>query len=232
MKSFCEVASIAGDPARAAMLHALIDGRALTAGELARSAGVTPQTASGHLSRLVVSGLVGVRKEGRHRYHHLASPRVARMMEGIMDVAADRPVASRVVTTGPKDPALREARVCFDHFAGRLGVALADALVAAECLELSDEGGLVTEKGVALLKRAGIETERRVTASGKVSKRVACRPCLDWSERRLHVGGAIGAAICRHAFEAGWASRMDGTRAVRVTRLGLDALRRHFDLAL
>src|SRR5690606_18299451 len=127
---FAEVAALAGDPARAAMLDALMDGRALTAGELARCAGVTPQTASGHLGRLNKGGLVSVDQRGRHRYYRLASPAVAQMIEGIMQIAsAAEP--RRTLITGPRDEALRRARTCYDHIAGRLGVALADALVAA-----------------------------------------------------------------------------------------------------
>ena len=121
---FAEVAALAGDPARAGMLHALMDGRALTATELARVAGITPQTASSHSRRMTAAGLMCVEKQGRHRYHRLASPAVAQMMESIMQVASDLEPA-RPLTVGPRDAALREARTCYDHLAGRLGVALA-----------------------------------------------------------------------------------------------------------
>src|ERR1700754_1634503 len=136
--TFAEVAALAGDPARAGMLHALLDGRALTATELARVAGITPQTASGHLARLTKAGLVAVSKEGRHRYHRLASAAVAQMMESIMQVAtlAEPPRAKMFV--GPRDVALRQGRTCYDHLAGRLGVAIADAMVEAGHVELSD----------------------------------------------------------------------------------------------
>ena len=127
---FAEVASLAGDPARAGMLHALMDGRAQTASELARVAGVTPQTASGHLARMAAAGLLQVEKQGRHRYHRLASPAVAQMMESIMQVASGVEAMRPAPVTGPRDAALRAARTCYDHLAGRLGVALADALVA------------------------------------------------------------------------------------------------------
>ena len=126
---FAQIAALAGDPARAAMLQHLMDGRALTASELARVAGITPQTASGHLAQMTAVGLLTVEKQGRHRYHKLASAAVARMMEGIMQVASDLEPASRRLTVGPRDTALRAARTCYDHLAGHLGVAIADALV-------------------------------------------------------------------------------------------------------
>src|SRR3954469_23212688 len=127
---FAEIAALAGDPARAGMLHALMDGRALTASELARVAGIAPQTASGHLARLTAAGLLAVEKQGRHRYHRLASPVVARLLEGIMPVAEAGPAAERTrraVVVGPRDAAMRAARTCYDHLAGKLAVAMADA---------------------------------------------------------------------------------------------------------
>src|SRR5262249_11455555 len=127
---FAEVAALAGDLARAAMLHALMDGRALTASELARGAGVTPQAAGGHLARMTTAGLIGVEKQGRHRYHRLASPAVAQMVESIMQVASGLAPPRPTLSVGPRDAALRAARTCYDHLAGHLGVALADALVA------------------------------------------------------------------------------------------------------
>ena len=133
---FAEVAALTGDPARAGMLQALMDGRALTASELARVAGIAPQTASGHLTRMTAAGLLSVQQQGRHRYHRLATPAVARMMESIMQVASTPMPAPKKLTTGPRDVALREARTCYDHLAGKLGVALADALVRKGYAEL------------------------------------------------------------------------------------------------
>lgn len=216
---FAEVASLAGDPARAGMLHALMDGRALTASELAQVAGIAPQTASGHLARLAAAGLVRVEKQGRHRYHRLASPAVARMMESIMQVASDAAPMRRTVRTGPRDAALRAARTCYDHLAGRLGVALADGLVAGGHVELADDAGLVTGGGIALLGRIGIDAAALSAGHGKRA-RVLCRPCLDWSERRPHLAGAIGAALCTRSFEEGWIRRIEGTRAVTITPKG------------
>src|SRR5215472_14051146 len=148
LSTFAEVAALAGDPARAGMLHALMDGRALMASELARVAGVTPQTASGHLTRLATAGLLSVEKQGRHRYHRIASPAVAQMIESIMQVAAGLDPKRPPLTCGPKDAALRAARTCYDHLAGRLGVAVAEALGGGGYVELAGDGGLVTEAGV------------------------------------------------------------------------------------
>ena len=144
---FAQIAALAGDPARAAMLHALLDGRALTASELAKLAGIAPQTASGHLGQMTAGGLLAVEKQGRHRYHRLASPAVAQMMESIMQVAALAPVTRRL-STGPRDAVMRAARTCYDHLAGQLGVAIADAMVGKGFLELTPDAGLVTAPGV------------------------------------------------------------------------------------
>jgi DNA-binding transcriptional ArsR family regulator len=224
---FAEIAALAGDPGRAGMLHALMDGRALTATELARVAGIAPQTASGHLGRMTAIGLVAVERQGRHRYHRLASPAVARMLESIMEVAADLEPSRKRFTVGPRDAALRNARTCYDHLAGRLGVAIADALVAQGHAELAGEAGIITESGVELLAGVGIDvgalTPRRTKGA-----RVLCRPCLDWSERRPHLGGAVGAAICSESLARGWVARMAGTRAVAITPLGARMFREAF----
>ena len=216
---FSEVASLAGDPARAAMLHALMDGRALTASELARVAGITPQTASGHLARMAAANLLQVEKQGRHRYHRLATPAVAQMMESIMQVASGLEAVRPAPATGPRDIALRVARTCYDHLAGHLGVALTDALVTCGHLELTRDAGLVTDAGIALFARIGINLTL-LTAGGGKTTRVLCRPCLDWSERRPHLAGAVGAALCARSFEEGWIRRLHGTRAVAVTPKG------------
>lgn len=223
---FAAIAALAGDPARACMLQALMDGRALTAAELAHAAGITAQTASGHLSRMVAAGLLRVEPQGRHRYHRLASPAVARMMESIMQVASDRVPTPRPVRTGPRDRALAQARTCYDHLAGRLGVALADAMVAAGHVELADDAGLITAQGRDFLSNLGL------ALPGTGTTRAFCRPCLDWSERRPHLAGALGRALCTHAFDQGWIRRVDGTRAVSVTPMGAAHLKRHFDVDL
>jgi DNA-binding transcriptional ArsR family regulator len=224
--AFAEVATLAGDPGRAGMLHALMDGRALTATELARVAGITPQTASGHLSRLTAGGLVAVEKQGRHRYHRLASPAVARMLESIMQVAADTAPPRRKAFVGPRDLALRAARTCYDHLAGHLGVALADALVANGQIELATDAGIVTDSGAALFNRLGIGLDD----SSKRKGRMVCRPCLDWSERRPHLAGAVGAALCKHCFSEGWIKHAEGTRAVTITTKGQRNFREIFGI--
>lgn len=229
---FAQVAALAGDPARAGMLHALMDGRALTATELAHVAGVTPQTASSHLSRMAAAGLLSVEKQGRHRYHRLASPAVAQMMESIMQVASGLEPVGRPLSVGPRDAALRAARTCYDHLAGRLGVALADALVAGGYAELANDAGVVTDTGMQLLGRMGIDVEALLALRGKRSARILCRPCLDWSERRAHLAGAVGAALCAHSFGKGWIRRIDGTRAVAITPKGQRVFREDFGVEL
>ena len=217
---FAEVATLAGDPARAGMLHALMDGRALTASELAHVAGITAQTASSHLARMVTAGLLSVEKQGRHRYHRLASPAVAQMMESIMRVASDLEPGQRRVVVGPRDAALREARTCYDHLAGRLGVALADALVAGGHAELAGDGGLITETGAAFLGKVGIDVEALQAPRGTRPARILCRPCLDWSERRHHLGGSLGSALLNRFFDLKWARRDPASRAVHFSPRG------------
>lgn len=224
--SFARVAALLGDPARAAMLHGLMDGRALTATELAHIAGVTQQTTSGHLAQLSAAGLLAVEKQGRHRYHRLATPQVARLLETIMQVAAEtsRPPARRTVT-GPRDAAMRAARTCYDHVAGRLGVAIADAMIARALVELSEDGGIVTERGTQFLDGLGIALD-----DASLRGRAVCRPCLDWSERRPHLAGRLGAALCDHAQEAGWVRRRADSRALDITPKGRRAFREQFGI--
>jgi DNA-binding transcriptional ArsR family regulator len=229
---FATIAALAGDPARAGMLHALMDGRALTASELARAAGITAQTASSHLARMTAVGLLSVKKQGRHRYHRLASPGVAQMMETIMQVASDLEPHHPRLSVGPRDPALRAARTCYDHLAGQLGVALADALVAGGYAELATDGGVMTDSGIAFLGRIGIDVDSLLPRRGKHSSRVLCRPCLDWSERRPHLAGAVGAALCAHSFTQGWIRRINGARAVAITPKGSRVFREEFGAQL
>ena len=207
--ALAETAAAIGDPARAAMLSALLDGRALTAGELASAAGITPQTASGHLARLLDTGLLAVARQGRHRYHRLASPAVARLLEDLSLIAAP----PRRLATGPRDAAMRLARTCYDHLAGRLAVALAASMSAHGQIEIDGESCAVTAEGHAFLARLGI-------APPTPRHRLFCRPCLDWSERRPHLAGALGAALCAHCFDHGWVRRREGGRALLVTPEG------------
>src|SRR6202165_6002493 len=230
--AFAEVAALAGDPARAAMLHALMDGRALTASELARVAGVAPQTASGHLAQLTQARLLAVEKQGRHRYHRLASSAVAQMMESIMRVASGLETDRPKLSVGPRDKALQAARTCHDHLAGRLGVALADALVAAGYAELATDAGVITGAGIAFLARVGGDIEALLARRGRRPARILCRPCLDWSERRPHLAGAVGAALCAHSLVQGWIRRVDGSRAVTITPAGYQVFREQFHAQL
>jgi hypothetical protein len=193
------------------MLATLLDGRALTAGELAAAAGITPQTASAHLGRMTQAGLLAMERQGRHRYHRLATQAVARLIEGLLEVAAAAP--RRVVATGPRDAALRQARTCYDHLAGRLAVAMADAMRARGLIELTADGGAVTPAGQDFLDVFGVRA-----APGRT--RLFCRPCLDWSERRPHVAGVLGAALCARCFELGWVRRRAGGRALEITPVG------------
>ena len=218
-----EIAAVIGDVARANILTALMDGRALTAGELAAHAGVTPQTTSGHLAKLADAGLITGERQGRHRYVRLASPAVAEVIEALMTVAATGPVRHRPV--GPRDLALRAARSCYDHMAGRLGVGLAAALEAGGLVAVADGSGAVTARGRDFFHDHGIAID-----VGRGS-RPLCRTCLDWSERRPHLAGRLGAAVCSHFLDQHWVTRVGGSRALRITPKGRQALRERFGIA-
>jgi DNA-binding transcriptional ArsR family regulator len=215
------VAALLGDPARANMLTALMDGRALTVSELAEAAGVALPTASGHLSKLDAAGLLVAEKQGRHRYYRLSGHDVAQVLEGLMGLA-QRTGAVRV-RTGPRDAALREARVCYDHLAGERGVTLMQTLIDREWIV--DPGSpSLTPIGHASLCKIGIDVpglER--------DRRPVCRTCLDWSERRSHLGGALGAAILDRVLGQGWARRAEG-RVVIFSVSGAAAFRSAFGI--
>jgi DNA-binding transcriptional ArsR family regulator len=209
-----QVASLVGDPARANMLTALMDGRALTVSELAQASGVALPTASGHLSKLDAAGLIVAEKQGRHRYYRLSGHDVAQVLEGLMGLA-QRTGAVRL-RTGPKEPALRQARICYDHLAGERGVALMQALLHQNWVE-GAEAPRLTTVGRAALCGLGIDVpglER--------GRRPLCRICLDWSERRSHLAGALGAAILEQVLAKGWAHLAPG-RVVTFTASGAAA---------
>jgi DNA-binding transcriptional ArsR family regulator len=222
------IAQLIAEPARTAMLIALIDGKALTASELAQVANITPQTASGHLARLTGAALIRASKQGRHRYHRLASAEVARMLEGLMQAAAYSLPPQRKLTTGPGDAAMRRARTCYDHLAGELGVAIADALVAKGAVEFEDEAGLVTPEGLEFAARFGFDAG--LGGTGRRSARPLCRPCLDWSERRPHIAGRFGAAICSRFLDQAYVHRLGNTRTIAVTPKGRTALKAIFGI--
>jgi DNA-binding transcriptional ArsR family regulator len=219
-----EIAALVGDTARATMLAALMGGQALTASELAGLAHISKSTASGHLGKLTRARLLSVTSRRRNRYYRIASPLVARMLEGIKAVAAIETPA-RYQPRSAQDDALRFARTCYDHLAGRLGVAIADALVAKRFIVLTEEGGAVTAAGARFLKDFGANVDSK--AAGR---RVFCRACLDWSERRYHVAGLVGAEIWRRCLERGWLKQPHGTRVVQITGAGRRGLRETFDL--
>lgn len=214
-----------GDPARANMLTALLDGVALTATELTLEAGVTKQTASSHLSKLVDAGLVAVEAQGRHRYYRLADADVAGLLETLMGVAA----RARALRTrpGPKDPALRRARLCYDHLAGELGVALFDSFVRHRWIVPGPEKTF----SLTRLGRAKVSTFVTDIADLEAGARPLCRACLDWSVRRHHLAGALGAAILGEVFERNWATQRRGSRVLEFTRVGEAALKRVFMFA-
>ncbi|HEY4031616.1 MAG TPA: winged helix-turn-helix domain-containing protein [Caulobacteraceae bacterium] len=206
------VAALVGDPARANILSELLGGRALAAGELARIAGVAPSTASEHLAKLTEAGLLERVAQGRARYYRLASPEVAAMLESIITVAADPDPRPRAAPRVPST--LKHARTCYDHIAGELGVAIADALIARGAVVLHADGGELTEAGAALLQRLGAGS-----ADGR-SKRPFCRACLDWSERRPHISGTLGAQLLQRSLDLRWINRAPEGRGLTVTPAG------------
>ncbi len=205
-----------GDPARANMLSALFAGMALTATELSVEAGVTQQTASSHLAKLVEGGLLTQRKQGRHRYYELANADVAAMIEGIIGLA--RRVGHLRARPGPKEPAMREARICYDHLAGDRGIQLFDSLVKREALAVAEDGLTLTPHGERFICDFGVDLDR-----AKSSRRPLCLACLDWSSRRSHLAGALGAALMQRFQDLGWARREKGSRVVRFSPKGAAA---------
>jgi DNA-binding transcriptional ArsR family regulator len=216
-----EVAQLVGDPGRANILSVLMDGRALTASELASVAGVTAQTASSHLAKLVERELLSVEKRGPRRFYRLATPLVAQMLESIMTVAVTGP--QRFRPPSRIDDEMRRARTCYDHLAGELGVAVTDAMIERGYLVLDADSGELTAEGSGFLVNIGIDL-----ATPTRSRRAFCRPCLDWSERRPHLAGRVGAAIAQLGFERDWIRRRRVGRSVEVTDDGIAAFKEIF----
>jgi DNA-binding transcriptional ArsR family regulator len=205
-----KTAAMMGDPARANMLMALMSGMAFTSTELAREAGITPSIASGHLSQLEVSDLVKSCKQERYKYFALADSDVAHAVEALVTVAAR---AGHLRTgPGPRDDQMREARTCYDHLAGRLAVDLFECWIATGVLQWRGEKVHLSDQGRTFLEDLGIDV-----ALLESKKRPLCRTCLDWSERKNHLGGSIGAAVFSHILTKGWAKRTDGERTVRIS---------------
>ncbi|MGB3812305.1 MAG: winged helix-turn-helix domain-containing protein [Shinella sp.] len=208
-----QIGALIGDPARANMLTALMGGQALTATELAGAAGITLQTASSHLSRLEAGGLVAQRKQGRHRYFALADDEVGLLLESIMGFAASRGLLR--TRPGPKDPALRKARVCYNHLAGDFGVRMLDRMVAYGDVTLDGDDATLTPSGEARVAALGIDVPAL-----RAQRRPVCRTCLDWSERRSHLSGSLGEAMLARFISDGWAKREKDSRAIRFTGEG------------
>ncbi|MFI9829953.1 ArsR/SmtB family transcription factor [Streptomyces sp. NPDC051913] len=211
------LAGLIADETRAACLLALLDGRAWTAGELARHAGVAASTLSEHLGKLVAGGLLAEERQGRHRYVRLADARVAQLVEELSaQVAPEAGVRPRTLRESSARSAMARGRTCYDHLAGRLGIVVTDAMTERRLLR-QDAGFALTDAGSEWFERVGIALDRG-------GRRPLVRACLDWTERRPHLAGVAGAALCRHALEAEWCVRIGSERAVKVTTEGERAL--------
>lgn len=205
--------SLIGDPARANMLTALLSGKALTASELATEAGITPQTASAHLGKMEAAGLLALRKQGRHRYFALADDDVGSLLEAMMGLAAKK--GHLRTRTGPKDPALRHARVCYNHLAGDLGVRMMDSLLAKNFLTPENEGLGLTADGKSFFGEFQIDFEPL-----EKLRRPLCKSCLDWSNRRSHLAGSLGSALLTRFYDLNWAKRIENSRVVAFSARG------------
>ena len=215
------IASLIGDRARATILMSLMAGRSLTATELARAASVTKQTASSHLTKLAEAQLIAVESVGRHRYFRLADYEVGTVIESLVGLA--HRLGATQIRTGHPDPALQKARVCYDHLAGELGVLIFDSLRQQGFLRTAEEILILTENGERFFHEQGIDV-----ATLKQRRRPLCLECLDWSVRRPHLAGALGAAILSNCIALGWAHPQNGTRGVSFSALGEKSLRARF----
>lgn len=212
------VASLIGDPVRSNMLLALMDGRALSASELANVGRITKQTASSHLSRLLDGGLLAKEVQGRHHYYRLANAGVAEALEALLAISETGP--GKRLRTGPNDPALRKARICYDHLAGELGVFMFDRLSASGWLVMGEGGLIISQKGWEGLSRIGLSQDQLPK-----TRRAACKTCLDWSVRRHHLAGSVGAMLLNRFIELGWTKRLPDSRILAFSHKGEKALR-------
>lgn len=214
------VANLIGDNARAKMLTALLGGKALTATELALEADIMPPTASSHLAKLLSGDLVCVRKQGRHKYFQLKDHAVAALLEQLLSISA---ASTPAVVTGPADSGLRQARVCYDHLAGETAVMLYDSLLMQQLITEQLHNPAITAKGVAFFQQAGADFSRL-----NADNRPLCKACLDWSERRSHLAGALGHWVLADVLNNNWASQEPDSRAIRFNAKGLTAFRRRY----
>ena len=220
-----QVAHLLGNPSRANILLALMHGRALQALDLASEAHITPQTASFHLAKLLDAKLVTAEKQGRYRFYRLATPLVGQMLQGISMVAALSPQRYSPALRGGSE--MHQVRICYDHLAGKLGVAITTALIDRMHIVLDEDAGVVTEEGQVFFQTYGI-----ALGLAEAAQRVFCRACLDWNGQGPHLAGRVGAALCRHFFEKGWLQRGREIRALKITRLGETALSELFGVSL
>ncbi len=221
--TYARVAALIGDPARANMLSALMSGLALTARELAQEAGVQPSTASGHLKALTTAHLIECEKQGRYRYYRIANQETATAIESLQVLSQHNGLLR--VRPGPKDPALRKARVCYDHLAGEMGVRLYESMAARDFFKVAADGISLTDVGEKFVYDFGVDVQQC-----NASRRPMCLACLDWSVRRHHLAGALGAAMLTAAFDQGWLMRGSGSRLVRFTAAGEAAFRKAFPI--
>jgi DNA-binding transcriptional ArsR family regulator len=211
------IAALIGDHARAEVLTVLMSGMALTATELADAAGVTRQTISSHLAKLHDAGLLAVEAQGRHRYFRLAGDEVAQMLEALMGLAYGTGAVR--LRSSPRAPALRRARVCYDHLAGELGVAVYDGLARRGAFAIGADGIVLTDDGRRIFSGIGIEA-----AALKPGRRALCRTCLDWSERRHHLAGALASSMLKRFEDLGWGRRVPDSRVFLFSESGEAAL--------
>ncbi len=217
--------SLIGDPARANMLSALTSGKALTASELAGEAGVTLQTASSHLAKMEAGALIRRRKQGRHHYFSLAGEDVSDVLEAMMGFAAKH--GALRTRTGPKDPALRKARVCYNHLAGEYGVRMFDSLLQHRYVQQKSSGLLLTDAGKAFLSDFGVDP-----ATLEKPRRPVCKSCLDWSARRSHMAGTLGTALLTHMLDLKWVVREPDSRVIAFSKSGEKQFARQFPVSL
>lgn len=223
--NFAEVASLIGNPSRAAMLVSLLGGKALPAGDLARAAGISPQTASTHLAKMIYAGLLIQESYGRHKYFRLANSEVGHALEALQIISPPKPIRS--LRESNQLHALQFARTCYDHLAGKIGVALTDRFLELRFIEKSGKEFILSTEGKTRLYKFGVEVEK-----SPKSRRCFARQCLDWSERQHHLAGSLGASLTKRLFELKWIENLPDGRAVSVTAAGIKGFFDEFRLII